>query len=116
MVDMFLNDKPAEDVVTHRSETGQNESSEWESRHKDFHLALIGGCGSRITRISAQLFDAAERYRLLALEQVLERNELQEHRVLVDACINRHADRAIALLDHHYTQTFEAIANSGLDT
>jgi GntR family transcriptional regulator, carbon starvation induced regulator len=100
---------------THRGESGQSENSEWESRHKDFHLALIGGCGSRwIKRISSQLFDAADRYRLLALEQVLERNELQEHRDLVDACINRDADRAIALLDHHYTQTFEAIANTSL--
>ena len=100
----------------HRGENGQAENSEWESRHKDFHLALIGGCGSRwIERISAQLFDAAERYRLLALEQVLERNELQEHRDLVDACINRDADRAMTLLDHHYTQTFEAIANTSLN-
>ena len=99
----------------HRGESGQAETSEWESRHKDFHLALIDGCGSRwIKRISAQLFDAAERYRLLALEQVLERNELQEHRDLVDACINRDPDRAIALLDHHYTQTFEAITNTSL--
>ena len=100
----------------HRGENGQAENSEWESRHKDFHLALIGGCGSRwIERISAQLFDAAERYRLLALGQVLERNELQEHRDLVDACINRDADRAMTLLDHHYTQTFEAIANTSLN-
>ena len=102
---------------THRDELGQAENLKWESRHKDFHMALIGGCGSRwMKRISEQLFDAAERYRLLALEQVLERNELQEHRDLVDACINRDADRAITLLDHHYTQTFEAIANSGLDS
>ncbi|MEV5021552.1 GntR family transcriptional regulator, partial [Sphingobium sp. LMA1-1-1.1] len=42
---------------------------------------------------------------------VLERNELQEHRDLVDACINRDADRAITLLQHHYAQTFEAITN-----
>ena len=101
---------------THRGESGQAENSEWESRHKEFHLALIGGCGSRwIERISAQLFDAAERYRILALEQVLERNELQEHRDLVNACINRDADRAMTLLDHHYTQTFEAIANTSLN-
>jgi len=100
----------------HRSETGQAGTSDWEVRHKDFHLALIAGCGSRwIERISAQLFDAAERYRLLALEQVLERDELQEHRDLVDACINRDADRAINLLDHHYRQTFEAITNSSLN-
>ena len=102
---------------THRDDSAHAENLEWESRHKDFHMALIGGCGSRwMKRISAQLFDAAERYRLLALEQVLERNELQEHRDLVDACINRDADRATALLGRHYNQTFEAIANSGLDT
>ena len=102
---------------TPREEAGQVENSEWESRHKDFHMALVGGCGSRwMKRISEQLFDAAERYRLLALEQVLERNELQEHRDLVDACINRDPDRAVDLLGHHYSQTFEAITSSGLDT
>ena len=102
---------------TPREEPGQVENSEWESRHKDFHMALVGGCGSRwMKRISEQLFDAAERYRLLALEQVLERNELQEHRDLVDACINRDPDRAVDLLGHHYSQTFEAITSSGLDT
>jgi DNA-binding GntR family transcriptional regulator len=102
---------------TSREKSERAENLEWESRHKDFHMALIGGCGSRwMKRISEQLFDAAERYRLLALEQVLERNELQEHRDLVDACINRDADRAIALLGHHYNQTFEAISNSTGDT
>ena len=101
---------------THRGESGQSETQEWESRHKDFHLALIGGCGSRwVKRISEQLFDAAERYRLLAIEQVLERNELQEHRELVDACINRDPDHAIALLSQHYRQTFEVISKTALN-
>ncbi len=102
---------------TPRGESGQAENAEWESRHKAFHMALIGGCGSRwIKRISEQLFDAAERYRLLSFEQVLERNELQEHRDLVDACIHRDAERAVNVLGHHYRQTFEAVASSGLDT
>jgi len=98
-----------------REQPGQVENSEWESSHKAFHMALIGGCGSRwMKRISEQLFDAAERYRLLALEQVLERNELDEHRAIVDACINRDPDKAAELLRHHYGQTFDAIENSGL--
>jgi len=98
-----------------RAQPGHLESAEWETRHKVFHMALIAGCGSRwIERISEQLFDAAERYRLLALEHVLERNELDEHRALVDACISRDADRAVEILRHHYGQTFDAIANSGL--
>jgi len=86
---------------------------EWESRHKAFHGALIGGCGSRwVIRISEQLFDAAERYRLLALDYVPERNELDEHRAIVDACFARNADKAIELLKLHYGQTFEVIVHS----
>jgi len=78
-------------------------------------LALVGGCGSQwMLRISEQLFDAAERYRLLALDYVSERNELEEHRALVDACIGRDPDRMVELLKHHYGQTFDAIVDSGL--
>jgi len=98
-----------------REQAGEVENPEWESSHKAFHMALIGGCGSRwMERISEQLFDAAERYRLLALEQVLERNELEEHRAIVDACIRRDPDKAVELLRHHYGQTFDAIEDSGL--
>ena len=100
---------------TPRGQAGDVENAEWESRHKAFHLALIGGCGSRwIERISEQLFDAAERYRLLALEHVLERIELEDHRAIVDACLNRNADRAVELLKHHYGQTFDVIKNSAV--
>lgn len=96
-----------------RGQAGHVENADWESGHKAFHMALIGGCDSRwMERISEQLFDAAERYRLLALEQVLERDELTEHQALVDACINRDPDRAVELLRHHYGQTFDAITSS----
>jgi GntR family transcriptional regulator, carbon starvation induced regulator len=85
----------------------------WESLHRAFHGALIGGCGSRwVIRISEQLFDAAERYRLLAADYVPERNELDEHRAIVDACFARDADKAIELLKLHYGQTFEVIVHS----
>lgn len=100
---------------TPRGAAGHVENTEWENRHKAFHMALVGGCGSLwIERISEQLFDAAERYRLLALEQVLERNELDEHRAMVDACIGHDADTAVELLKRHYGQTFDAIAQSGI--
>jgi GntR family carbon starvation induced transcriptional regulator len=100
---------------TPRGLAGHAENADWEVRHKAFHMALVGGCGSRwILRISEQLFDAAERYRLLALDYVLERNELDEHRAMVDACIDRNPDKATELLKHHYGQTFDAIASSGL--
>ena len=83
---------------------------DWEQLHRRFHMALVGGCGSHwICRISEQLFDAAERYRLLAANQVPERNELEEHRAILDACLERRPDDAIRMLEHHYGRTFEVI-------
>jgi GntR family carbon starvation induced transcriptional regulator len=96
-----------------RSRNGHAENANWESRHKAFHLALVSGCGSRwIIRISEQLFDAAERYRLLGADQVSERNELDEHRAIVEACLDRDPEKAVNLLKLHYGRTFEVIANS----
>jgi len=86
---------------------------EWEKLHRAFHLALINGCGSRwIIRISERLFDAAERYRLLTAHELSERDELAEHRAIVDACTRGEGERAMKLLEHHYGQTFERIAGS----
>jgi len=83
---------------------------EWERLHREFHVALVAGCGSRwISRISEQLFDAAERYRLLAARAIPERNELDEHRAIVDACIARNAPEAVSLLERHYGKTFAVI-------
>lgn len=86
----------------------------WQERHKDFHIALVAGCGSSwMRRISAQLFDAAERYRLLAIRWIPERNERDEHCALVDACMAKDAVRALELLKSHYGQTYDAIVASG---
>lgn len=91
-----------------RNELGQG--VEWEGLHKAFHAALVSGCGTRwMVRISAQLFDAAERYRLLAANHIPERNELDEHRAIVDACFQRDAGRAVDLLKAHYGKTFEQV-------
>ena len=85
----------------------------WERLHRRFHMALVGGCGSHwVVRISEQLFDAAERYRLLAADQVPERNELDEHRAILDACLERRPDDAIHLLELHYGRTFEVIVDA----
>ena len=98
---------------TTRGAPGTLESAEWETRHKSFHMALIGGCGTHwIVQISERLFDAAERYRLLGIELVPERNELDEHRSIVDACMARDADAAVDLLKLHYGRTYDVIVNS----
>lgn len=99
---------------TPRATPDSSNSSEWEERHKAFHMALVAGCGSRwMRRISEQLFDAAERYRLIAIRWIPERNELDEHRALVEACMAKDAARALELLQSHYGQTYDAIVGSG---
>jgi len=96
-----------------RREANGEANPDWEKRHREFHMALVSGCGSRwIVHISQQLFDAAERYRLLTADQLPERDELAEHRAIVDACCARDAKRAVKLLEHHYGQTFEIVVRS----
>lgn len=96
-----------------RKKPGHVGNADWEDRHKAFHMALVSGCGTRwIVRTSEQLFDAAERYRLLAADYVPERNELEEHSAIVDACIDRDAEKAVELLKLHYGRTYEVIVNS----
>ena len=85
-------------------------NSEWDALHRSFHMALVSGCGSSwITRISEQLFDAAERYRLLGRRFVSERNELDEHAAIVDACLERKPELAVSLLESHYGRTLEVV-------
>lgn len=90
---------------------GAQENAEWEQLHRAFHLALVNGCGSHwMIRTSCQLFDAAERYRLLAADEVSERNELDEHAAIVEACLDRNSAKAVELLSSHYGRTFDVIA------
>jgi GntR family carbon starvation induced transcriptional regulator len=100
-------------MKTHRGEPGHGRNLEWEARHKAFHMALVSGCGTRwLIRICEQLFDAAERYRLLGADYVPECSELDEHRAMVTACFERNTDKAVELLKLHYGRTFEAIVKS----
>jgi DNA-binding GntR family transcriptional regulator len=83
--------------------------AQWEHLHRELHGALVAGCGTAwIQRISAQLFDAAERYRLLAADHIPEACELAEHNTLVEACVARNADRAVQLLESHYQRCIHA--------
>ncbi len=100
--------------LSRRERSGEIDgNAEWEHLHRNFHQALVAGCGTHwIMRISVQLFDAAERYRLLAAEHVPERNELDEHKAIVDACLAKQADKAVELLEQHYGRTFDVIVKS----
>lgn len=82
--------------------------AEWEQLHREFHAALVAGCSNEwIRRTSAQLFDAAERYRLLAADRIPEACELAEHSALVNACVARKVDAAVQILATHYGHSIE---------
>jgi GntR family carbon starvation induced transcriptional regulator len=100
-------------VKTPRQPQQVNTDPEWEQRHKAFHLALVEGCGSQwIVRISQQLFDAATRYRLLSTNYQSDRDHLEEHRAIANACLERNAARAIDLLGAHYNETYDIVKSS----
>ena len=87
------------------------ENERWNQLHRDFHLALVSGCGSRwMIKTSALLFDAAERYRLYAAGYVSGEKKLEEHRQMVTACLDRNAELAVQLMKRHYAETCDVIS------
>jgi DNA-binding GntR family transcriptional regulator len=90
-------------------------SPEWEEHHREFHLALISACNSTILMdFCAQLQKRTFRYRNLAeVVAYRDRHELEEHRELQDAALNRDADRAVKLLTKHYTITSKIVLETG---
>jgi DNA-binding GntR family transcriptional regulator len=88
-----------------------SENEQWNRLHRNFHLALVSGCGSRwMTKTSALLFDAAERYRLYAAGYVSGPKKLDEHRQIVAACIERKPELALQLMKQHYGETCDVIS------
>lgn len=92
----------------HRLDVQGNRNMEWERQHRQFHLTLIAGCGMKwIRQFCEQLFDVAERYRLLSAVANPERRELEEHRAMLDAYVAGEADTIVGLLQTHYQTTVE---------
>lgn len=86
----------------------------WEEAHRQFHRELVAGADSLwLSRISEQLFEAAERYRHVARIAGKVRTKEDEHKRILDAALARDADRAVKLLSEHY-ETTAAYAKSVL--
>lgn len=80
-----------------------------ETRHREFHTALISACGSDwLLDFAGKLYMATRRYRQSALSGASGRDLRREHADLMQAALNRDAEGAAALLDRHYRQTGEA--------
>lgn len=96
----------------HRLVDGRR-SETWERLHKEFHISLLAGAQlPRVTAFCSQLFDVAERYRILCAAGYPERNERDEHGQILDAYVSGDADLTVALLSAHYEVTLAMILGS----
>lgn len=86
-------------------------TNEWSARHRQFHLALLSGCGyPRMLQLCATLFDQAERYRRIALLSNQPRRKSVEHKKIEEAVLSRDSDKAVALLRAHIQKTADRVA------
>jgi GntR family carbon starvation induced transcriptional regulator len=89
----------------------------WALAHRQFHEALLAGCGSPWTlRLCRLLYDQTERYRNLSVQGGQERGRDldKEHRELMDAALARDADALCSLIEAHFRETTNIILDSGL--
>ncbi|MGQ0563722.1 MAG: GntR family transcriptional regulator [Gemmobacter sp.] len=96
------------------AEAGRDVSEEWERHHKDFHMLLLDRCGSSwLSGFCSNMMDQAVRYRSLSMNvhpSLLRREgAAAEHEALLQAALDRDADRACRLLAEHYTTTLEGL-------
>jgi GntR family transcriptional regulator, carbon starvation induced regulator len=82
-------------------------SDEWEEAHRIFHMSLLTGCGSdRLIRYCEHLSDAWNRYRFLSRSVIgPEEGPSGDHRLMMEAAINRDADEAVRILTAHFNKT-----------
>lgn len=91
-------------------------NAKWEGLHRDFHNALIASCGSHwLLSFCEQLVDQADRYRQLAAAvSYPKRNERNEHQELMEAALDRDADRAASIQCAHIRKTADIVLEANL--
>lgn len=91
---------------------------QFETRHHEFHRALLAACGSpRLIALFEQLYAETQRYRLPSFRGETRtasgRDLSAEHARIMEAALARKSDQAVRLLRAHYNRTVEDIA--GID-
>jgi GntR family carbon starvation induced transcriptional regulator len=100
---------------TERLREGTNSVSvnaDWETRHHDFHLALLSACGSSwMIQFCRTMMDQAVRYRNLSVNFTIQRrgDALAEHEAIMTAALDRDADLAADILSKHYAKTLDGL-------
>lgn len=84
-------------------------NSEWSTRHKEFHMALLSATTSpRLLGLCSSFFDQAERYRRFTAKYRSEpRAKADEHEAILDAAVKRDRVEAKKLLTAHISRTQE---------
>jgi DNA-binding GntR family transcriptional regulator len=78
-----------------------------ERYNREFHAALISGCGSRwLLHFHGMMYDQSLRYRMLAfrVKDFPRKQSRREHRQILDAALARDADTLVAVLGDHITK------------
>lgn len=94
-------------------EGDRSETALWKRYDREFHHALISGCGSRaLLETHAVIFDRFLRYQILA---VMFRGGIaaDEHKALLDCALARDADTASAILAHHISACVDYTVENG---
>jgi DNA-binding GntR family transcriptional regulator len=79
-------------------------SEDWSTSHRDFHQALLNGCGNRrLESVANSLRDSAELYRrwYWVLTDDHQRDLAREHRQLKELALARDAGQAVQVLTGH---------------
>lgn len=81
-------------------------SPEWSAAHLAFHQALISASGSEwLSSFCEQLHVAMERFRHVTRSGRTRQSADEEHRAIMQAALDRDAERAAALLEDHFEKT-----------
>jgi GntR family transcriptional regulator, carbon starvation induced regulator len=83
----------------------------WETRHREFHSALIAACQSPwLMHVHGLLTDQFDRYRRLSARSRLPNTpRWLIHKEIAQAAIARKADKAVKLLEDHITEATRLI-------
>jgi GntR family carbon starvation induced transcriptional regulator len=93
---------------------------EWEKAHAQFHEALLAACDSKwLLSMAGMLRDQTARYRHLSTRASTyaadgaapppKRDVHAEHQMLLDAVLDRNAERACQLLEEHFNTTTQLV-------
>lgn len=104
--------------VNKAANAGDGRNATWLHYHQEFHLALVSGCHSpTLLSIRQRLFDQAERYVALSIAYKGEiRDDVGEHRAIMEATLARDVEGALARNCEHIERTTEKLDHALADS